>query len=501
MSSAGIETHTQRESRVRQPVGAFTKRVSAFASSDRLAWILVVLLAVVPLPLGSNRPWSWSLASMLLGLLALTLSVAATHDRKRLSEAARQSPMTWRLWCALAGFLLTAFWAFLQSLPLGIDALVHPTWHLLATIGEPRPGLIGLDAADTRDAAMRFLAYGAAFWVAWWTARDRAIARRLLSAVVVIATCYAAYGLVNHFAGIRWILPGVERISLWRLQSTFVNPNNFATFVNIGLIAALACMLEPLLGHAPRDGARPGFAKVLESVLDRRGGSLALATLLLASASLLTGSRGGLVSLAIALVFMALLVMRQSGAGLAMRIGVPVVMAMAFVGLVSLSGQHSLGRMTLAMGLGDLRMGIFELTGSMIADRPLLGHGYGNFETAFMAYRDERFLGVVDKAHNTYLEHIAELGIPMALVLYTAFSMVVLELVSGSRQRKRDRIYPFAALACTVLVASHALVDFSLQIPAVAITYSVVLGVGVAQSRSSRGTTTDQRNQRVQPSS
>ena len=409
--------------------------------------------------------------------------------------------MTWHLWCALAGFLLTAFWAFLQSVPLGIDALVHPTWHLLETIGEPRPGLIGLDAAATRDAAMRFLAYGAAFWVAWWTARDRAIARRLLLAVVVIATCYAAYGLVNHFAGIRWILPGVERISLWRLQSTFVNPNNCATFVNIGLIAALAFMLEPLFGHAPRDGARRGFAKVLESVFDRRGGLLAVAILILASASLLTGSRGGLVSLIITLAFVALLVMRQTGAGLAVRIGVLVAIAMAFAGLVSLSGQHSLGRMTLAMGLDDMRVGIFELTGSMIADRPLLGHGYGNFETAFMAYRDERFLAVVDKAHNTYLEHIAELGIPMALVLYMALSVLVLELIKGLRRRKRDRIYPFTALACTVLVATHSLVDFSLQIPAVAITYAAVLAVGVAQSRSSRDTTTDQRNQRVQPSS
>ncbi|MCP4196499.1 MAG: hypothetical protein GY762_05045, partial [Proteobacteria bacterium] len=40
-------------------------------------------------------------------------------------------------------------------------------------------------------------------------------------------------------------------------------------------------------------------------------------------------------------------------------------------------------------------------------------------------------------------------------------------------------------LAATTLVSSHALFDFSLQIPAVAITYAAIMGLAVAQSFSS----------------
>jgi len=100
---------------------------------------------------------------------------------------------------------------------------------------------------------------------------------------------------------------------------------------------------------------------------------------------------------------------------------------------------------------------------------------------------DERFSGLIwDKAHNTYLEHAAELGLPAALALYAGMLLLFLYLLSGIFRRRRDQIYPLVATAATILVAVHALVDFSLQIPAVAVTYAAVLGVGVAQARSPR---------------
>jgi hypothetical protein len=61
----------------------------------------------------------------------------------------------------------------------------------------------------------------------------------------------------------------------------------------------------------------------------------------------------------------------------------------------------------------------------------------------------------------------------------------------GVFQRRRDGIYPAIAVAATVLVGVHAVVDFSLQIPAVAVTYAAILGMGVAQSFS---TTTRRRD-------
>jgi hypothetical protein len=60
--------------------------------------------------------------------------------------------------------------------------------------------------------------------------------------------------------------------------------------------------------------------------------------------------------------------------------------------------------------------------------------------------------------------------------------LLFLYALRGVFARRRDQLFPLAAAAATVLVALHALVDLSLQIPAVAVTYTALLGLGVAQA-------------------
>ncbi|MEJ2535205.1 MAG: hypothetical protein P8008_07010, partial [Gammaproteobacteria bacterium] len=79
-----------------------------------------------------------------------------------------------------------------------------------------------------------------------------------------------------------------------------------------------------------------------------------------------------------------------------------------------------------------------------------------------------------------------ELGWPTALAQFACVAWLALVCLAGLRRRGRDWAYPATGFAATVLVAVHSTVDFSLQIPAVALLYSTILGVGVAQSYSSR---------------
>jgi O-antigen ligase len=87
-------------------------------------------------------------------------------------------------------------------------------------------------------------------------------------------------------------------------------------------------------------------------------------------------------------------------------------------------------------------------------------------------------------AHNTYLEHLVELGVP-ATLFYAGPLLLFGYCLRGLFVRRRDQLFPLVAVGATVLVALHALVDFSLQIPAVAVTYAALLGIGVAQATPS----------------
>ena len=89
-------------------------------------------------------------------------------------------------------------------------------------------------------------------------------------------------------------------------------------------------------------------------------------------------------------------------------------------------------------------------------------------------------------AHNDWLEMIFELGFPAAVLWFAVIASLALRCLLGFFRRGRDHIYPLTGFCACVLVGLHSFVDFSLQIPAVAVTFSVLLGLGVAQSRSSK---------------
>ena len=85
-------------------------------------------------------------------------------------------------------------------------------------------------------------------------------------------------------------------------------------------------------------------------------------------------------------------------------------------------------------------------------------------------------------AHNTYLENALELGVPAAAALVLAIGWIVIICVSAVLRHRRQAFLPCLGVSATVLVGLHATVDYSLQIPAVAMAYAAILGAACAQS-------------------
>ena len=122
------------------------------------------LLVWAPLPLGSNRPWSWS-------LLALWTAVALLAWVPALLLGAGNRPRA--VWpVAVAAVTTVPVWlfAFLQTVPVASLPWLapHPLWAraIGAGLGDAVP-LVGLDAAAGGDALMRLMSYAAVFWLAW----------------------------------------------------------------------------------------------------------------------------------------------------------------------------------------------------------------------------------------------------------------------------------------------------------------------------------------------
>ncbi|MEN6542695.1 O-antigen ligase family protein [Parvibaculum sp.] len=456
--------------------------MKAEATSARLSRVdggLLALVALAPLPLASNRPLPAALLALGAGLLLIGWSVAIWRGA---AIAVKPSKIA----APLALYLGTCVWIGLQWMP---GPWTDPIWGVASSaLGTPLPGRLSVNPEATLTGLMHLLSYGAVFWLSLQLGAKAERAYFSLAVVTAVGTIYALYGLVVWMAGNEWILLYRKWAYQDALSSTFVNRNSFATFTGLCLLAGFSLFLkriEPAL--SAKRTWRQKTVLVFEGMTSGAGAWLAGAVLVLTLALLLTGSRGGFLSSLAGLFVLALAHMRGK---VSRRAALPTLaLGTAFFAIIFGAGGGMVVDRYHAKGaeLGD-REDIYRLTLDAIESAPWTGSGFGTFGDVIPAYqpKTEGIEPVWDKAHNTYLENALELGIPAAVALNLSILLLAGLALRGLRMRKRDWTIPGIGVAATMLVGLHALVDFSLQIPAVAVLYAFMLGIAVAQSWSTR---------------
>ncbi len=462
-------------------------------------WLLLVVLVLAPLPLGSNREWSWTLLASALAVLAAGWSLGALVRPRTVRTGL--PPLL------LLSFLAVCAWAALQASPGTPADWQHPLWGLSGEIqagaatdasttvrdgvagpgGTGVAGSISLAPDDTWTALLRLVAYGLAFFLAFQLCRDARRARGLFRVLVGIGLAASLYGLYSYWGGQDRFLFFWELEHRSAVHGTFVNRNHFATWLGLCLLCLLALFHEALATKRRNPAYQlPVQRDVrLDEFLARAWPYLAI-LIVMTGALILTHSRGGFLATAAGSVVLLLSLNHRQPIGSARSRAVLAAGLLVSVAAFFITSEVLLQRLDQSTAGMAGRLQAFERTSEGIADNPVLGFGYGTFANSFRLYRDETIEGFYDKTHNTYLENIFELGWPAALLLFACVAWLALICLRGLRTRGRDWIYPATGLAATALVATHALVDFSLQMPATAVTYAALMGAAVSQSFSSR---------------
>jgi len=393
-----------------------------------------------------------------------------------------------RLWPALACLALVLVVVDLQVLQFLPRDWHHPIWLKASEVlGDHVRGSISVDPYATGTATMRLLTYVGVFWLVLQVARSPTGARRVVQAVALIGLGYAVYGLFAYFSGLDfwlwWHRGAWGRV----LTSTFVNRNHYATYAGLGLLCAFGLLIGSGTSERRLGQDRRPLIAALALLSTSRGWCL-VAVVCLALALVMTASRAGFASSALGLA--ALLVSLGTGRRIpGRRIAAGAAFAAVLGGAVLVFGGDDLKyRLDRTDVSTESRFPGYQRIGLAILDRPWLGTGYGTFEQVFQAYQGTFDHARWDNAHNTYLENAFELGIPAAVALLAAIGWIVHATARALRRRRGSALYPCLAIAATVLVGAHALLDFSLEIPAVAVTYAAMLGVGCARApmRSAR---------------
>jgi O-antigen ligase len=385
-------------------------------------------------------------------------------------------------------FLAACAWVLLQ-ISIGVpESWVHPLWgQAAAVLGIELPALVSLSAEDGWTALMRLLSYALVFFLAFQLGRDRSRAHAMLLWLVVAGLVYGVFGLVVFWSNEspEWLFRG--KALLPDLRSTFINRNHFATWQGMALVCAMALFYMRMATTKAQPYSLPtDRAGSVEQFILKAWMPLTT-VLLMVTALVLTHSRGGFVATLLAvIVLLALLDSHSVIKKLSTRVVVLSSLAVCTLAFY-MTSEVLLDRIDQTDITTEERVIVFENIQRGIAENPWLGFGYGTFADSFRLY--DRLDSPVhyDRAHNTWLENLFELGVPAALALFLAIGGLALTCWQGVRRRHRDWAFPALGVAASVLVGVHALFDFSLQLPAVAIFYACIMGVACAQSRGSRG--------------
>jgi len=434
-------------------------------------------LVWAPLPFASNRIWSGALLAALVSVvLAMWLGLCA-------AGRVRVDPAVWR--CGrlpLALLILVQGWVLLQGveLPRALVAWLSPQaygWHVKA--GRLT---LSLDPAYTRYYLLRGCTVTAGFFLVLALVNSRRRVRQLLQVLVISGTFQAAYGALMVLSGMELGFFVEKYVGRGVATGTFVNRNHYAGYLVMCLSAGIGLLLAQLATDSPPDW-KERLRRWLQLLLSPKI-RLRLYLAVMVVALVLTRARMGNVAFFTAL----------GGAGaLALiarrRFSRRVVIFLASLFLVDMlvlgkwfGFDRLVERLEQTHQEAEARVWSNEYTLDYLEDFSLTGSGGGSFYGVFPNYQADHLQGFHQHAHNDYLEFAVELGIPAATALAAVVCLALWSAFQLQR-RRRDPLYRGAGFAVTMTVlwaAIHSITDFSLQVPANALTFTAILALAFA---------------------
>ncbi len=359
-----------------------------------------------------------------------------------------------------------------SSQPLRSNALFSPMLVFGALVGIQLAGGISSYRYITWTSALLFASCGIlCFLLTQVLRRPQDITR--------FGIVIAAYGFVLAFFAVIQDLSSNGRIYWLRLPreggwiyGSYVNHNHYAGLMEMLFPIPLAMCLSRRMERGP---------KVV----------LGVAAAFMASTIVLSGSRGGVVALAVqlALVSVFLAIPRKSPR-VALVLGGCLAVAGLWILLVGGSGLadrlstfHSEANTELSSGL---RLSVTRDSLRMWTERPALGWGLGTFPTAYPPFQSFFSNIFVNEAHNDYAQLLVEMG---GAGFLTMLWFLVLLFRTAWRKLRGGKLgvnggAALAGVLGCVGILVHSFFDFNLQIPSNAAWFYILATITAVPSVS-----------------
>jgi O-antigen ligase len=266
----------------------------------------------------------------------------------------------------------------------------------------------------------------------------------------------------------------------------FINRNHFAGWMLMALPLALGYFVA-LVVRGMR-GAKPGWHGRLLWFSTREASRATLtgfSILPLGLALVLTLSRSGISCFAAALVLTGAIVVTRRGGG-ARRVALTGYLA--FVGTTALvwAGLDAVAARFAEMPGSDFggRWQAWQDTWQIIVRHPIFGTGMGTYGDVMFVFQTSNPIERFVQAHNDYLNILADGGLLVALPVAALIFVITREIRRRFREDTPDATTWWiraGAVTGLVAIALQEVVEFSLQMPANAALFAVLVAIAVGR--------------------
>lgn len=431
-----------------EPRKEMVKEIETTWAGKTLFFLLCATLVLTTLAYGTvHQPTIAIFYLVAVIVLVLWAIDAFFSGTLRLNKSLLQIPL-------LAAFL----YAIVQVIPFGSLA------ETAGVSGIPRT--ISLDPFWTKVSALQFLAIFIflATFLSYLNSAKRL--QKIVSVITIFGFVFAFFAILQVFLSPNKIY-GIYDVPYAVPFGSFVNRHDFAAYMEMTIAVPLGLMF---VGAVQKD-------KRLLYIT---------AIGLMGIALLLSGSRGGLISLLAEIFFLVILTAKTKNSGqLALKAGLSVLLvATLIIGAILIGGETSLTRFAETAASNDFsanRFHIWEVTLSIIKNNLPFGAGFGAFGVAYTPYDSLNGMGRVEQAHNDYLQILADAGIVGLLIggffIYQLFRTGLQNIKTSNLFRRGVVVGAFAG--CFAILV-HSLFDFVLHITAVAMLFITLISMIVA---------------------
>ncbi|MHA2043553.1 MAG: O-antigen ligase family protein [Planctomycetota bacterium] len=464
-------------------------------SFDRvIEWLLISLLAFMPLALGVVEAWSEEV------VVAFAAVISICFLLKILLRKDADIVWSWS-YIPVVLFILIAVFQLIP-LPTGVVSTVSPNTSAIKKelLGDlPNSGellssmTLSFYTNATKHDLRLVLAVAAVFIIVLNVFRQPEQVKRLLTAIAVIGGSIALIALAQVISGtdkVYWYIPSGHDFAV---GGTFINHSNYSQFMSLSIGAALALVLVKV--HETFTGKKVTPPLVFEYL-----GSPAAKAIWLLIGMVIIGvttifvslSRGGVVSMLIAAGFTTMvLTSRQSLKG---RGWIMALMALgAFICVLYVGFDAVYDRLATLRDLQEAEGGRWQIVKDISVawtKFPVLGTGLGTHEVVYPMFDRSTIAAVAAHAENEYAQAAEETGLT-GLVVLTVFAVIV--WVNYTRNIRTGSV-PIRSAAYglgfgLVAILIHSLSDFGQHLPANAAISAVfcALLLGLARMKETHG--------------